>query len=156
MSRLKERNKFLFVGLGIVLLGAIVPLLYFGLMPQPAFRREQAIAYAKQQAPLSRPEVGMVQARIDEVTAELMSLSDAYKRMNVGKSVTSDAQVWLVVVNGKFVYEGYPLPDARHFFESDSQFFILDAATGDPDVSGLPRAQLVGVTPRAPQAVPTP
>lgn len=156
MFRLKRWNKFLVVGLGVALLGAIVFAAYFWLMPRPAFSREQTIAYAKQQAPQSRPEVGMMEARIDEITAELMSLREAYKRMNVGSSATSDAKVWLVVVKGKFVYEGMAPPGTRQFFESASQFFILDAATGNSDVSGFSRARLVGVTPLPPELTPTP
>lgn len=156
MWRLKDWRRIFAVVIAVAVMGAVGIALYSLLAPQPAFSRERAIARAREMATQSRPEVGMTEARIDEVTAELMTMSRAYRQEGIDSTLYSDAQVWLVVVKGNFVYEGFPMPEARQFYRATRQIFIMNAATGAMDISGLKETELVGTTPNAPHATTVP
>ena len=66
----------------------------------------------------------MERARIDEVHADRMSLSEAYKQARVRSSVSNDVMVWLVIVKGKFVYEGMSRPGFRDMYQTAAVFYL--------------------------------
>lgn len=109
----------------------------------PAFGRDRVIELARKGAAQSRPEVGMEEARIDEVTADLMPLSKAYQQAGIDSMVYDDPPVWLVLVRGEFVYEGFSKPGFRDMYQSDTQFFIYEADTGRINSSGIKNSRLI-------------
>jgi hypothetical protein len=150
MFRLKNKNSLILVGLGSVLEIALLIGVYLYFTPQPAFSRAEAIARAEKLALMSAPEMGIMEARIDEVQAELMSLSQAQRRLGIDSTLYADPQVWLVTMRGRFVYEGFPMPETRDIYESNTRFFIYNAATGVPYSSGVLESVRIGSTPRSP------
>ncbi len=103
------------------------------------FSKEQAIARANQEAMQSMPEVGIRQARIDGITAELTTLGEADQRMGGQRGTggyrpgqTANSPVWWVNVRGYFQYEGMAAPpNPAPVCEADERHFIYDAQTGE-------------------------
>src|SRR5207302_5749139 len=71
--------------------------------------REQARLQALQAAKASAPEVRILEARLEQVDAELIEPAEAQKRGASGMKV---AQLWWVTVRGYFRYQGMPVPGA--------------------------------------------
>ncbi len=103
------------------------------------FSKEQAISRATQEAKQSVPEVGIQQARIDSVTAELITLGEADSRLGGGRGPggyspgqTAQSPVWWVVVHGYFRYQGLGAPpNPNALCEADERDFVYDGRTGD-------------------------
>ncbi len=103
------------------------------------FSQQQAIARASEEAKQSVPEVGIQQARIDSVTAELITLGEADQRTGgtrgpggYAPGQTAQSPVWWVIVRGYFQYQGLGAPPSpAPICEADERDFICDARTGD-------------------------
>lgn len=80
---------------------------------QPTFTKEQIIQKATEDARRSRPELGMQEAQIDEVTAQL------------------SGSTWQVHVRGRFLFEGASPPGGKaEILEASEQYLVYDASTG--------------------------
>lgn len=100
---------------------------------QPKFSREAAIKRATEGAKRSEPEVGILEARIDNITAVLITAEDSLH--GPGKTT----QAWLVRIRGRFRFEGMPAPDLKTpIYEADERDFVYDAHTGDELESRIP------------------
>lgn len=135
-----------------------------GCASAPAFFREQAIARATDAARQSAPEVGILEARIDNITAELTTLRDADARLGGGRGPggyapgqTPDSPVWWVSVRGFFRYQGIAAPPGSPpICEADERDFIYDARTGEEVGGSMPNTRCApGVTPM-PSTTPSP
>jgi hypothetical protein len=129
---------------GAVLAIAITLALVVGCNPlrpsEPAFSRQDAIRRATQQAQGSAPELDLRDARIDDVTAELITLAEVDQRQTSqhpsgdGPGRDRRTAVWWVQVTGRFRYEGMRAPGkgSSPLYETNTRTFIYDARTGDP------------------------
>ncbi|HEX5501958.1 MAG TPA: hypothetical protein VFW96_05015 [Thermomicrobiales bacterium] len=126
---------------------------------RPGFTRAAAVASARRDAAHSEPEVFILDARIDTVTAERTTLGAATRRHGVilGPGQDTGAAVWEVTVRGYFRYESMPAPGVPPpVYEADERYFLYDARTGQQlggGVSGPPRPASL---PAPPGATPTP
>ncbi|MCL4489268.1 MAG: hypothetical protein M1570_14225 [Chloroflexi bacterium] len=113
------------------------------------FSQEQAIARARQEAKLSVPEVGIQQARIDSVTADLITLGEADRRAGgtrgpggYAPGQTAQSPVWWVTVRGYFQYEGMGAPpNPAPICDTSERDFIYDARTGESVGSRMPNTR---------------
>ncbi len=132
--------------------------------PAPRFTREQAIAKATRDAKQTRPSLGIIEVRVDEVDAELVTFGEAHRRLGstpgpgaYGPGVTDDSPVWWVTVRGYLrYYDENVRADGvrvRYVYEADEQRFLYYADTGESLGSSVP-SRPVGTTP-VPQAVMT-
>jgi len=126
----------------------------------PQFTREQVIEKARQDAQRSRPEVGMIEARVDSVEAELITLGEAQARLGdtsgpggYRPGTNQESPVWWVTVRGYFRYEGMPAPlpeggTASPVYEADEQRLVYYADTGESVMSSIPNRQVGTVVPQ--------
>ncbi len=121
--------------------------------PQPAFSRNDAIQRARESARQSVPELFILEARIDEVTAELVPLQEVDRRMEVergaagyGRGRDQDTPVWWVRVRGYFRFEGMSAPGGKPpVYEAGERIIIYDARTSEELGSRMPYTHPAGV-----------
>jgi hypothetical protein len=103
--------------------------------PASVIAQDEAMRVASETAQKSRPEVGMLQARIETVSAELTTLTAADARRGVAESSArvGTAPIWSVSVFGSFQFEGMSSAgtQARQRYEAAEQVFVVDARTGE-------------------------
>ena len=98
------------------------------------FARDAAIAMARRAARESAPEVGILDARIDSVQAELVANeATAWQALGQDSTVGGDGPVWLVRVHGTFRYQGMVAPPGQpvQIEETDERDFLISARTGE-------------------------
>ncbi len=127
---------------------ALVTLVYgcSSFSSQPAFSKDQAIQRATNDAKQSMPEYAPLETRIDNVTAELITLAEADKRFGgqtgpggYAPGQTPDSPVWWVTVRGLFRYEGMPAADGwASIYLASERDFTYDARTGESVGSFIP------------------
>ena len=130
------------VGTGLAPTITLVLVVGCGLMRPsgPGFSRQDAIRTATEQAKQSAPELGIQDARVDDVTPELITLAETDRRHGsqhpggYGAGRDQRTPVWWVRVAGRFRYEGMraPGPGSALLYEADELVFVDDARTGDP------------------------
>ncbi len=118
----------------------------------PAFSRDAAMQRARESAVQSAPEAGMLEARVDSVTVELITLGEADRRTGVQRGTggyspgqSADTPVWWVAAQGYFRFEGMPVPDGpAPIYEAGARIFIYDARTGEELGGSMPDTQPAG------------
>ncbi len=116
---------------------------------EPPFSHADAIKRATQAAANSAPEVGMLEARIDGVTAELVTLEAADRQLDVrrspdgyGPNQDKHTPVWWVRVHGFFRFESLGLPgQPAPVFTANERNFVYDARTGEELGGSMPYTQ---------------
>jgi hypothetical protein len=108
------------------------------------FSRVLAVERARREAAESAPELGVLEARIDRVSAERITLAEAGRRDRSGCAEGHDceAPVWWVRVQGYFRYEGMPTPELEPVYEASERYFIYDARTGEAVGGGVVASHL--------------
>ncbi len=108
---------------------------------QPAFTGDQAIARARAGAMQSAPELGILEARIERVSAELVTRAELARRVGGGVlpgAAGDDAPVWWITVEGYFRYEGMPVAGgANPVYEANERYFAYDGRTGQELAGGV-------------------
>jgi hypothetical protein len=122
--------------------------------PSPTFSREEALRLALQAAKASQPEVGMLEARTEAVTAELIDRTEAEKRAGSSGLDSSVGRVWYVEVRGYFRYSGMPAPgQSARIYEAERRAFVYAALSGRLLASLFPDAH-PAAAPASPTASP--
>jgi len=145
-----------------VALAATVLLLSLGCSqpstPEPGVPRQKAISRATELAKRSVPEQEMRDARIDAVTAEIITLGDANQRLGLqgpeefGRGRGSRSLVWWVSVRGSFTYAGMaPAGGRAAVYQAPERDIIYDANSGALIGDALPQSQRL-----SPAVLPTP
>lgn len=132
-------------------------------VPATAFSRDAAIQRATLAARQSAPEVGILEARVDSVTAELITLAEADRRMGGERGASGyapgqmpETPVWWVTVHGYFRYNALSSRTSTSpVYEAHERGFIYDARTGDEVGERVPWTQLAPTLP-PPTPSPTP
>ncbi len=112
----------------------------------PTLSRDQVIKKAAEDARRSVPEVGIREARVDRVEAELLTLEEVARRFpgdrdpeSLGSGRDKSTPVWYVTVEGHFRYEGMPFPDGKPgIYEATRRDFVYDGRTGEFIASRIP------------------
>ncbi|MGB8645516.1 MAG: hypothetical protein WCF84_09780 [Anaerolineae bacterium] len=124
---------------------------------------DEAIRRARDAAPQSSPEIGIQEARVDTITAELITLAEADRRFGENRGPngyapgqTPQSLVWWVAVRGYFKYEGMAAAgDAQApVYEANQRIFTYDATTGEEIQSSIGPDRLA--SPSLPPLLPTP
>ncbi len=130
----------------------------------PPFSCGEALQRAAKAAGQSQPEMGIQEARIDSLTAELMTYAAAHRRLasQHGYRPTPGQDpnqlVWLVTVVGSFRYEGMALAGSPEHptYEAKERDYLFSAQTGQEIEEITPGSKLVGAgTPPAWSSLPT-
>jgi len=126
--------------------------------PEPGVPREKAISRATELAKLSVPEQEMREARIEAATAELITLEEANRRLDLsgpwefGRGRGSRSLVWWVSVRGSFTYAGMaPAGGRAAVYQAPERVIIYDANSGALIGDALPNSQRL-----TPAVLPTP
>jgi len=106
---------------------------------KPGFPRQEAISAATEQAKHSVPEQEMRDVRIDAATAELITLEEVNRRLDLqspngyGRGQDPHTPMWWVSVRGSFTYAGMaPAGGGRPaVYEASERIVIYDANTGE-------------------------
>jgi len=133
-------------------LAAIVLLLVFGcsqpFTPETGFPRQQAISEATELARRSVPEQEMRNVRIDAATAELITLDEANRRLDLqlpngyGRGQDPHTPVWWVSVRGSFTYAGMAPPRGTPVvYQAPERIVIYDANSGALIGDAMPQSQ---------------
>lgn len=117
-----------------------------------SFSCEAALQRAMEAARQSRPALGIQQARIDSVSAELMTYATANHQLSMQRGETSitgqdpNELVWLVEVAGSFRFEGMAAAGAheRPTYEAKERVFLYSAQSGREIEAIVPDTTLAG------------
>jgi Tol biopolymer transport system component len=122
----------------------------------PAISREQVIQLAMEAAGSSAPEVGILEARPEEVTADLLDRREAERRLGTGGGWSADvSHVWWVEIRGYYRYEGVRIPGGKPpVYEADRRIFFYAAGSGRPLGGRIPGFHLTGPGPTPTPAFP--
>ncbi len=107
---------------------------------QPAFTRDQAITRARAGAAQSAPELGILEARVERVSAEVITRAELARRVGCGVQATAagEGPVWWVTVEGYFRYGSLPAPGASNpVYEANERYSAYDGRTGEELAGGV-------------------
>ena len=117
-----------------------------------SFSCEEALQRAAEAAKQSQPEMGIQQARIDSLRAELMAYAEADRRMSSrhghrnSPGQDPNELVWLVQVIGSFWFEGMAAAGSSEhpIYEAKERDYLYSAVAGRGIEEIVPDTTLVG------------